>query len=154
MDKAKIGSLWSLRHNALLGLHSVKGSRTVSDRSAVSVLFYAVEAPPRCSPDGDSLPQRALTHLYIRPEASINIIECPCRTQQTNNNLEDASDRFSLHADLPFLQQSHHRIWYIWLVISFVGKALSPSDLLLRPLAASQWHGQDPYCSIDFCCYS
>ncbi|CAL5228664.1 g11836 [Coccomyxa viridis] len=39
---------------------------------------------------------------------------------QANENLQDASDKFSLHADLPFLSQSHHRIWYIWLVISFV----------------------------------
>lgn len=43
--------------------------------------------------------------------------------QETNNNLEDASDKFSLHADIPFLQKSHHRIWYIWLVIAIVGAA-------------------------------
>ena len=50
--------------------------------------------------------------------------------QETNNNLEDASDKFSLHADIPFLQKSHHRIWYIWLVIAIVGVAQNHQLLL------------------------
>ena len=53
-----------------------------------------------------------------------------CSPQETNNNLADASDKFSLHADIPFLQKSHHRIWYIWLVIAIVGGAQNHQRLL------------------------
>ena len=64
-----------------------------------------------------------------------------CRTQQTNDNLQNAADKFSLHADLPFLSQSHHRIWYIWLVISIVGGA--PLLTSLSCLLASGLPGSD-----------
>ena len=89
-----------------------------------------------------------------------------CSPQETNNNLEDASDKFSLHADIPFLQKSHHRIWYIWLVIAIVGGArnhqrLVTSAAFLRlchsacrslltflPQVPSLKHGGDDGCSL------
>jgi len=65
MDKTEIGSLCSLRRNALLGLHRVKGSRTVSGRTAVSALYCALETPPDWSPSADFFATRnhyALIH--------------------------------------------------------------------------------------------
>ena len=59
------------------------------------------------------------THDLVHKDDKMVIV---CSPQQTNSNLEDASDKFSLHADIPFLQKSHHRIWYIWLVIAIVGR--------------------------------
>lgn len=75
---------------------------------------------PLCLYHRHDIQLRAIIQACIGSESSKDFM-CPHRTQQTNNNLEDASTNLSLHADIPFLSQSHHRIWYIYLVIAVVG---------------------------------